>query len=599
MPGLVGIIVKEQSLVPSGLLDRMIMSLYHEPDYLMNKLVLGKGRCEVANISVNLANAPAHYYRDEFNDVTCIIAGEIYNSSELQEMVRGGNRSIYGFENNIAELVLALYVTFGTDFLRMLNGRFNLIIQIQNKTILANDRFGFMPLYYYAGSDVFLFAPEIKAILQSDMVPRRLRFQSICEYLQFEAIFGDRTYFEDILRLEPASLLTFSESGWSMAKYWAWEEYLSLPVLSKSEFSEKSMDVLERVMRRCLDNSKNSIISLTGGIDTRTIMAAFGPEDSFEKAITFGYRKKLPDNLVAERICRMFNIPHVFINTKDCITEETVGRAVHISDGMTNLFAGLDIASQFREHVKNRIVIKGLFGTEILRPVYKLDPDFDEDSWDEVRNLFNGEIAGSYDPQITKEGIKEKIPNNSLCFAIQEECRHLYYGYFAVQNSLSVIRTPFIDCDLISLLFQCPPDLKIRDIQKDYIKRSNIELANIPTDQGARLSDSSSLWFDILRYKYKTQYFLNRLCNSTKRVPPFLRIDRLPFSFALNRGALIRGDLREYLRSVLLDTKDEAMYLFNLEEISKRFDLHCHHVRDYSRQIARTAALRLYFRTVI
>lgn len=91
----------------------------------------------------------------------------------------------------------------------------------QQKLLLVRDRFGIKPLYYSFYGGVLRFSSEIKALLQDRTLLRRLHYPALAEHFTFQNTFGDKTFFEDIHLLPPATWLTVDAHGTlTQGRYW-------------------------------------------------------------------------------------------------------------------------------------------------------------------------------------------------------------------------------------------------------------------------------------------------------------------------------------------------------------------------------------------
>src|SRR5215218_10045058 len=100
--------------------------------------------------------------------------GETYNFKDLRRELN--EDSAPWSSNTDTEVVLRVYGKWGIDAFRKLRGMFALAIWDQQKRtlVLARDPLGIKPLYYYAGSEQFIFASELRVLLASELVPRKL-----------------------------------------------------------------------------------------------------------------------------------------------------------------------------------------------------------------------------------------------------------------------------------------------------------------------------------------------------------------------------------------------------------------------------------------
>src|SRR5215510_6868134 len=121
--------------------------------------------------------------------------GETYNFKDL--------RDEQCFSNTDTEVVLRAYGKWGVSAFSKLRGMFALAIwdELKQTLVLARDRFGIKPLYYYATKDHFIFASELRALLASDLVPRRLSAAGVDSYLSNGSVSAPLTVIEGVKQL--------------------------------------------------------------------------------------------------------------------------------------------------------------------------------------------------------------------------------------------------------------------------------------------------------------------------------------------------------------------------------------------------------------
>src|SRR5256712_2834985 len=133
--------------------------------------------------------------------------GEIYNYAELGEELRAKG---YRFQTRSdTEVVLHLYEEMGEDCVERLRGMFGFAIwdKREEKLLLARDRLGIKPLYYFAGDEFLAFGSEIRALLELPSVPRRLNVQALHDYLTFRYNIAPETMFDGIVKVPPGHVL--------------------------------------------------------------------------------------------------------------------------------------------------------------------------------------------------------------------------------------------------------------------------------------------------------------------------------------------------------------------------------------------------------
>jgi asparagine synthase (glutamine-hydrolysing) len=147
--------------------------------------------------------------------------GEIYNHPQLRPALEArGHR----YQNNSdTETIIHLYEERGPDVVEELSGMFAFAIwdEARQTLLLARDRLGIKPLYYFAADDgVLYFASEIKSLLASAAVKPEVNLRALPDYLANHATTGDETLFRGIKRLPPGHTLTWRDGKIIVRKYW-------------------------------------------------------------------------------------------------------------------------------------------------------------------------------------------------------------------------------------------------------------------------------------------------------------------------------------------------------------------------------------------
>src|SRR6266566_2817230 len=221
MCGIVGVLRGDGVPIPEALLAGMRDSLVHRgPDdaglYLKGPVGLGVRRLSV------LDPTPMGHQPMGNSDGTLwvVFNGEIYNYVELrQELRSAGHRFV---SDSDTEVLLHLYAQFGKDCLQRLNGMFAFAVWDARERVLfaARDRLGVKPFYYHHSGERFMFASEVKALLQGDSNLRRSDNEALVDYLFSGSPLGAKTGFAGISQLEPAHWLTWHDGQLSVRRYW-------------------------------------------------------------------------------------------------------------------------------------------------------------------------------------------------------------------------------------------------------------------------------------------------------------------------------------------------------------------------------------------
>jgi len=177
---------------------------YFDPDV---NLALGHRRLSF----LDLSETGAQPMCNEDRTVWLTVNGEIYNYPELrQQLIQKGHRFLSSTDS---EVLVHGYEEWGMHMLDRIDGMFafGLWDKRENKLILARDRFGIKPLYYYAGPDGdMIFASEIKAIIEDKQVGRDVDFTAMCNFFVYRYVPSPNTIFKNIYKLPPAHFMEFS-----------------------------------------------------------------------------------------------------------------------------------------------------------------------------------------------------------------------------------------------------------------------------------------------------------------------------------------------------------------------------------------------------
>ncbi len=219
--------------------------------------------------------------------------GEIYNFLKLRENLTAKG---YVFSSDCdTEVILALYQEYGPACLQYLRGMFAFCIwdKKNNTLFLARDRIGKKPLYYYFDGKTFIFASEIKAILQDPSVEKKINYEALSDYFRYLYVPDPKTIYQNIYKLEPGYALYCDRNSLKKEAYWD---------VSFAETSKKSEhDLCENLVHLLDESVQMRMISdvplgafLSGGIDSSAVvafMAGHTPKPVTTCAIGFDSRE--------------------------------------------------------------------------------------------------------------------------------------------------------------------------------------------------------------------------------------------------------------------------------------------------------------------
>ena len=252
----------------------------------------------------------ASAYKD---DVLLIMDGEVFPDTEdvPHEL------AAYAPTIQRAEYCLYLYLEYGPKFVERLNGAFVIsVFDNRNHTVhLYNDRFGSEPIYIWTSSEEFAFSTSQRSLLNyRDDIGRKYNEDALCELILFDRILGEKTLFQDIRRLVPASHASWEDKQLRIEKYW------DIGVNSKTERFKNGKDasvelytkLKHSVNKRTSDNAPSAAL-LSGGVDSR-ILLGLCPQSTI--AVTFSNRNHphSMDTRSAIKIAKLLGHKHVLLD---------------------------------------------------------------------------------------------------------------------------------------------------------------------------------------------------------------------------------------------------------------------------------------------
>ena len=277
MCGLVGFTDMRLERKPDReLLGRMTDKLVHRgPDsagYFVDHCVaLGFRRLSI----IDLESGDQPIYNED-GSVVLLCNGEIFNYLELKKVLIQKGHSFR--TNSDVEVLLHLYEEHGIDFLNKINGQFAFVIydRKQRRLFLARDHFGINPLYYTIVNGLFIFASEIKAILEHPQVPREVDLTGLDQTLSFPGLVSPRTMFKGVQSLKSGHYILVENGAVSVTEYWDLDyPPLGASSISKSEneYVEELKELLTRSVRYRLQSDVPVGFYLSGGLDSSLIGA--------------------------------------------------------------------------------------------------------------------------------------------------------------------------------------------------------------------------------------------------------------------------------------------------------------------------------------
>lgn len=590
MSGVFGVIRRKADAPNRELLASMAKALAHRPWYHIDTFYDQKAPVGLGRVGIGIFNREPQPAANEDHSLLGFMAGEFYNGASIRREL--GARGYQVDAASDAEVVLRLYQERGTDFATALDGIF--IVAVWDRTrkqlLIANDRFGLKPLYYSHHSNTFIFAPEIKAILCDPAIPRKLNLTAVAEYLRFQQMLGDKTFFEDITLLSPATVLCFDYESSSLTHqtYWDWRSLSAQPTrLGEHEVVEESERLLRGAVNKRLERAEQPGMYLSGGLDSRAMLAVLDPRYRPITTITYGYRNSRDVHL-AGKIAQVTKTNHHFFEFKDGNwVKDVVDFHLDLVEGANSWIHahGMSVLPYARHLIDVNLSGFGggtVMGAAFEKPFIAHAPDEEafingmfhlythDHTWP---GLTEAETYGLYTERArgvlqnrARESLQIELrrfehPDNdlrSLFFNIFNHDRRFIYNFIIFNNSHFENRCPFYDYQLVEWFARLSMKHKAKkSIQCAIIDRVAPRLALIPYDKDYRLPTTNQLVRDIHAVGMKI-------------------LDRIGQRFALGHAQptlyadyenYLRNELRTWAEAILFDERTLARGIFRPEAL--------------------------------
>ena len=449
--------------------------------------------------------------------------GEIYNFMELRlELEQCGHRFV---SDTDTEVLIYAYVEWGIECVQKFNGMFAFILydNFKKKVFVARDRYGIKPLYYHATKDdTFVFASEIKSIVEYKEYGSELDKEALVEYFTFQNIFTNKTFHKGVQILEAGHYLELDllSKEVSKTKYWDFDFSEPLEIKDEREYVEELDRLFKQAVIRQLVSDVPVGSYLSGGMDSGSITAIasthFQEYGNYLKTFTIGFdlssasgmELSFDERARAEYMSYKFKTEHYEMVLKSGDMERCMEEfAFHLEEprvgqSYPNFYAA-KLASKFV-----KVVLSGAGGDELFAGYpwryYKAtnNKNFDEyidkyyGFWQrlipnkviqdvfapiagETKEVWTRDIFANVFKAPTLSESPEEYINHSLYF----EAKTFLHGLLVVEDKLSMAhsletRVPFLDNDLVDFAQKVPVNMKLSNLNH-VVKMDENELGKM------------------------------------------------------------------------------------------------------------------------
>ena len=602
MPGIVGLITKQPRKWAEPQLARMVQSMQHELFYVSGTWIDETLGVYIGWVARENSFSDGMPVRNERGDAILVFSGEDYPQSGT---ARGLKERGHSFEDGGSSYLVHLYEE-DPDFLRNLNGRFQGLVADRSRgaMTLFNDRFGLQRVYYHESADAFYFSAEAKAILAVRPELRSTDPQSLGEYIACGCVLENRTLFRGIRVLPPASSWTFRDGALEKkGSYFEPREWEEQEPLDAENYYSHLRDAFTTCLPRYFNGRENIGVSLTGGLDTRIIMAWRKASAGSLPCYTFGsmYREN-QDVYLARRVAEICGQPYQVVTVDEtCLARfpHYAERTLYLTDGCVDVSRAADL---YNNEMARRIApvrMVGTFGSEIIRRAVMFKAVMP--SADVFRPDALAEVSRA------GETYRALLRGNRTSVVAFRQPAAYHFGVLTLEQSQLTMRSPYLDNEIVRTVFRAPKVEHGEDVRMRLIREGSPELARLRTDRGLGISNpvTSAISRGLLEFTFKAEYAYDygmpQFVAKVDHALAPLHLERL----WMGRHKLFhfrwwyRTILAKYVQEMLLDPRTLSRPYLNRKGVEAIVSGHLKGNRNYTTEIHRVLSLELIHRLFV
>jgi asparagine synthase (glutamine-hydrolysing) len=468
---------------------------------------------------LDLSSAGHQPMSDLSKNIWVAYNGEIYNFRELRNELETKGHHFYSQTDT--EVIIYAYLQWGIKCIEKFNGMFSFSLydNYNKKLYLARDRYGIKPLYYtvtcsHNDHKTFLFASEVKSIMQYKDYRVDMDCEALLEYFTFQNIFSDRTLYKDICLLSPGHFIEINLNNTNAiedvksvktVQYWDFDFKEPCKFKDENEYLEELHRLFTQAVQRQLVSDVEIGSYLSGGMDSGSISCIAARKNQDLKTFTIGFDLNSVSGLemacderqVSEYLSYLYKTEHYEMVLKAGDMERCLPQfAWHLEEPRVGQSYPNYYASKLAGNFVN-VVLSGTGGDELFggypwryyRAVVNRDFEDYIDKyylfwqrlirnkdihkvfqpvWNKVEHIWTRDIFKDVFPSYKRlPGSSEEYINHSLYF----EAKTFLHGLFVVEDKLSMAhsletRVPFMDNDLVDFAMKLPVKFKLGNLDK-------------------------------------------------------------------------------------------------------------------------------------
>jgi asparagine synthase (glutamine-hydrolysing) len=429
--------------------------------------------------------------------------------------------------------------------------------------------------------------------------------EGVADFLTYGCTLNWKTLFRGIEILPGGSAWSFEAGQCRKGKYFSTETWESQPQLAAGEFENRFQETFKRILPRYFESPSKIGVALTGGLDTRMIMACRPQTNGHTTCYTFsGNNGQTLDDRIAGRVAATTGLEHQLLRLGPDFFSNFAAhadKAVFVTDGCAGIFNAHEPYFNRQARQLAPIRLTGNYGSEILRNMSTFKPI-----------PFSPELL-SVDWRAKMDSRAQKLQTRfaqPMTFAAFKEIPWNLYGNLSAGRSQLSFRTPYLDNELVSLAFQAPEQIRKSSMPSiRLILANDAALGKIPTDRGF-VGKNSGLSFLCRRVFAETTFKLDYYNSEglPSLLAPFEPVFKTITSGLgvvglhkfLRYRSWFRNEFADYARGVLNNLQSRSNDFWNPDFVKRMASKHIEGRKNYSLEINAVLTLeaveRLLFR---
>mgnify|MGYP005844246209 CR=1 FL=1 len=598
MSGVFGFVSGEGGERCSRVVVEMGERMRHRP-YQVVEVGSPRAGVGLGRIGIGIINRDRQPVCSGEGEVWVCLSGEFFHQeARREELVKRG--ALEGDAGD-AEMALQVYLSGGAEGLTELEGEFVVVVWDgrSGELVLVNDRFGLYPHYIAHAGGGFVFAPEIKGVLCAPGVSKRLNLTAIAEYVRFQQMLGDKTWFEDVMLLPPASLVRYwpEDDRLRLTRYWDWDDIGEQPAISFGEAVEECIRLFQRGVDARIRGPYRVGVYLSGGLDSRTILGFIGKGVPVT-TITYGVAG-CRDVVYAAEIARRAGSDHhwfPFVDGK--WVKEYAPLHLALTEGMHSWVHSHGISTLDEARKLIDVNLTGWDGGTVLGgsidfyrdDIYRHAPsevDLAQRFYDAFCQRFtwpgltepealallstpSGRTlrTAAFDSMRAELARTAHYPDDRRAdyFYIEQVLRRSLQQHVVLGRSAFEVRCPYFDYEFVAFMYSLPEDIRTRPmLRREVISRRMPRLAAVPHEKDDLVPHTNSIiyhWHAILQ---RGKRRLNCHLASVFPQRPRLYADYEEY---------LRTDLRDWAEGILFDQRTRDRGLFDPTAVRALWERH-------------------------